>query len=130
MTARRVAIVAGFVGGAGWVGKILVMTVQGGPDLDSVLETIVFLMGLVGVPIAAAAGAAYLTRERSGWVRVLSAVAGVVAVVLILGLQPALTALPGDSWIQAEAVFGLLGLAALTMAIVLARTDKEPHATH
>lgn len=124
MTARRIAVVAGFVGGVGWVGKILVMTVQGGPDLDSVIETIAFLMGLVGVPVAAAAAAVHLSRGRSGWVRVLSAVAGLVAVALILGLQPALTALPGESWIQAEAVFGLLGLAALTTAIVLARVDK------
>lgn len=130
MEARRIAIVAGFVGGLGWLAKMLVMAVQGGPDLDSAVETIAFLLGLVGVPVAAAAAAVHLTRERSGAFRAASAIAAVVAVALIIGLlQPALTALPGESWIQAEAVFGLLGIAAVAVAVALARSGRGTRGT-
>lgn len=108
---------------------MLLMAAQGRPDLDSVPETIAFLTGLIGVPVAAAAAALHLTQERPVWIRASSALAAVVAVALVIGLvQPALTALPGDAWIQEEAVFGLLGLVALAAGFILARTDERSRA--
>jgi len=122
MTAQQVARAFGTVGGIGWLGKMLVMAVQGGPDPDSIVETIAFLAGLIGVPVAAAATAVYLTRSRPILARIGAAIAGLLIVAVVIAvLQPALTALPGDSWIQAEAVFGLLGVAALLVAVALGR---------
>lgn len=130
MFAKRLAIVAGMAGGIGWLAKMVVMAVQGGPDLDSPTENVTFLVGLVGVLVAAGAGGAYLTRTRPGWMRAVSAVVSVVAVLLIIGvLQSAFTALPGDAWIQEEAVFGVMGLAALRAALLLRRGDQEVVAT-
>lgn len=118
MNARNVAVVAGLVGGLGWLAKMAIMTVQGGPDLDSIPEGIAFLAGLVGVLVAAAAVGAHLTRARGwGW-RVLAGVAAVLVAGLAIGSgQTALTALPGDSWVQEEAIFGVVGLLALLAAV-------------
>ena len=130
MSARRIAIIAGFVGGIGWLAKMLVLAVQGGPDPDSAPETIAFLTGLVGVPCAAAAAAAHLTGKRSPLFRAGAAIAAVVALMLVsLLLQVALTALPGDSWVQAEVVFPLVGIAAVATAIVLRRADEGDRVT-
>jgi hypothetical protein len=126
MRARTVAIVAGLVGGIGWMGKIVVMAVQDGPDEDSLLEAIAFFLGLVGVVIAAAAIGAYLGRRASVGRRVAYAVGAVVAVVAVVGLgQAGLTALPGDSWVQEEAIFGIAGLAAFVSAMVLMRSGPD-----
>jgi hypothetical protein len=126
MRARTVAIVAGLVGGIGWMGKIVVMAVQGGPDDDSLLEAIAFFTGLGGVVIAAAAVGAYLGRRASVGRRVVYAVGAVVAVVAIVGLaQAGLTALPGDSWVQEEAIFGIAGLVAFVSAMVLMRSRPD-----
>jgi hypothetical protein len=126
MRARTVAIVAGLVGGIGWMGKIVVMAVQDGPDEDSVLEAIAFFLGLVGVVIAAAAIGAYLGRRASVGLRVVYAVGAVVAVVAIVALgQAGLTALPGDSWVQEEAIFGIAGLVAFVSAMVLMRSQPD-----
>lgn len=39
MDARRVAVVAGLIGGTGWLIKVLVMALHGGPDENSVPES-------------------------------------------------------------------------------------------
>lgn len=126
MRARTVAIVAGLVGGIGWMGKIAVMAAQGGPDEDSLVEALAFFAGLAGVVIAAAALGAYIGRRESVGRRVVYAVGAVVAVALIVGLgQAGLSALPGDSWVREEAIFGIVGLVAFVSAIVLMRSRPE-----
>lgn len=126
MRARTVAIVAGLVGGIGWMGKIAVMAAQGGPDEDSLVEALAFFAGLAGVVIAAAALGAYIGRRELVGRRVVYAVGAVVAVALIVGLgQAGLSALPGDSWVREEAIFGIVGLVAFVSAIVLMRSRPE-----
>jgi hypothetical protein len=126
MRARTVAIVAGLVGGIGWMGKIVVMAIQDGPDEDSLLEAIAFFAGLVGVVIAAAAVGAYLGRRASVGRRVAYAVAAVVGTAAVVALgQAGLTALPGDSWVKEEAIFGIAGLIVFITAIVLMRSRPD-----
>jgi len=126
MRARSVAVVAGIVGGVGWLAKMVVMWTQGGPDLDSVPETIAFLTGLVGVAVAAVATGVHLTRGRGVGARILGGIGVLVVVVLVVGGgQELLTALPGDSWVQAEAIFGLVGLVAVVTSATLIRTPPS-----
>lgn len=126
MRARTVAIVAGLVGGIGWMGEIVVMAVQDGPDEDSLLEGIALFAGLGGVVIAAAAVGVYLGRRSSVGRRVVYAVGAVVAVAAIVGLgQAGLSALPGDSWVWEEATFGIVGLVAFVSAMLLMRSRPE-----
>lgn len=120
MEVRRVAVWAGIVCGIGWLTKLLVMAVQGGPDPSSLAESVAFIVGLVGLVLLAAALGAHLSRHRPVWARAVSAAGAVLVTALMLGLlQAALTSLPGDAWVQSEAVFGLAGLAALAIARAL-----------
>lgn len=117
MRARTVAIGAGLVGGLGWMAKLVIMALQGGPDPASAPESAAFVVGLVGVLIGAAAAGTHLGRGRSVARRVLSAVAGVLAVGAVISLgQLLLSALPGESWVQEEAIFGIVGLLAVVVA--------------
>jgi hypothetical protein len=121
--ARTIAIVAGFVGGLGWIGKIIVMATKGGPDPDSGPEAIAFFVGLVGVGVAAAAAGTYLARGRSSIQRILAAAGGLVAMGLVIAAaQAGLPALLGDGWVQEEAIFGALGLFAISAATVALRS--------
>lgn len=122
MKARAVGIAAGIVCGLGWLAKMAIMAGQGGPDPDSVTESIAFLTGLAGVVVATAALGVHVTRDRSIVIRVLAAAAALVVVSLVVGMgQFALTALPGESWVREEAIFGLVGLAALVTATAAMR---------
>jgi hypothetical protein len=80
-------------------------------------------------------GAGMRTRTvviGAGFVGGLGELAGLAAVVIVgvvVGLgQAALTALPGDSWVQEEAIFGLVGLAAVVMATATLRRPARPGA--
>lgn len=126
MRARKVAIVAGLVGGLAWMAKLVVMGIQGGPDPDSVPEAIAFFLGLVGVVVAAAALGAYRARGGSPARTALYAVGAVVVTVAVVGLgQLALTALPGDTWVQEEAIFGAAGLVAVLAAAAAFRPRAD-----
>ena len=121
-----VAVVAAIVGGVGWLAKIVIMTAAGGPNPDSALEAIAFFAGLGGVVIAAAAAGLYLARSTSQVRRVLAAIAAVVFTAVVVGVgQAALSALPGDAWIQEEAVFGIVGLAALVAAAIASTRPSD-----
>ena len=121
--ARTIAIVAGFVGGLGWIGKMIVMAARGGPDPDSGPEAIAFFVGLVGVGVAAAATGTYLAPHgRSSMQRILAAAGGILAMGLVIAAaQAGLPALLGDGWVQEEAIFGALGLFAVSAATVALR---------
>jgi hypothetical protein len=126
MRARTTAIVAGIAGGLGWLAKIVVMALQDGPDPDSIPEAVAFFVGLLGVMIAAAATGAFLARERPPVRRVGAAVGAVVATGVVIGIgQWALGSLPGDGWLQEEAIFGLVGLVALAAALFALRARPE-----
>ena len=75
MDARNVAIVAAIVGGLGWLAKIVVMALQGGPDSESVPEAAAFFTGLVGVMVAAGAVQEEAIFGIAGLVSVLAALA-------------------------------------------------------
>jgi hypothetical protein len=76
--------------------------------------------------IAAAALGIYIGRRDSVARRVAYAVGAVIAVAVIVGLgQAGLSALPGDSWVREEAIFGIAGLVAFVSAIVLTRSRPE-----
>lgn len=120
--ARRIAIVAGLVGGAGWITKVLVMSAQGGPDPNSASEAIAFFVGLFGVAIATAAVGIHIEHARPAWRRVLAAIVGIVGLVLVIGLaQVALPALFGDGWVPEEAIFGAIGFFAIIAALFFLR---------
>jgi uncharacterized membrane protein YfcA len=122
MSTRSVAVVAGLIGGVGWSAKIVVMALQGGPDPDSIPEALAFFSGLLGVIVAAAAAGAYLARDRRPAWRIGAAIGAVLAVAAITGVgQAALGALPGDGWLQEEAIFGLIGVIAVIAATLALR---------
>ena len=126
MTARRIARTAGFAGGIGWIAKIGIMAIQGGPDARSIPENVAFFLGLAGVLVAGAAAGIHLARARTRPYRVAAAVAGVLAVVLLVGAgQTLFTALPGNGWFQKEATFGLAGLVVLLTTGIALRPGRE-----
>jgi hypothetical protein len=119
MRARTVGIVAALVGGVGWMAKIVIMAFQGGPDPDSIPEAIAFFTGLVGVVVAAGAAGAHLARRASTLRRGAAAVAAIVVVAAAVAAgEWALNALPGDGWLQDEAMFGITGLVAVLVALL------------
>jgi hypothetical protein len=127
---RTVGIIAAFAGGIGWVGKIVIMTAQGGPDPNSVPESIAFFMGLLGVVVASASTAAYLARTRPMWLRVLGGAGAVLVVGLLVGAgQAGLSALPGDAWIREEAIFGVVGVFVLLAAVTALRRPVDRRET-
>jgi peptidoglycan/LPS O-acetylase OafA/YrhL len=122
--ALTVAITAALIGGIGWLAKIVVMIAQGGPDDDSVPEAIAFFLGLLGVMVAAATAGAHRAGGRPLGLRVLAAVGAVVLVGVVVGVgQAALSALPGESWVREEAIFGIVGAVfVLAAAVALHRS--------
>ncbi|MGH3386080.1 MAG: hypothetical protein ACRDO1_16005 [Nocardioidaceae bacterium] len=127
MRSRTIAVWAGVIGGVGLLAKMVVMAIQGRPEpTTSVPENIAFFVGIIGLAIAASASGAYLTRRRAVIWRVLAAIAAVVVVAAALGIgQTLLMALPGDSWWQEEAIFGVLGLVALAAATSAAGSHRR-----
>lgn len=119
MRISAVTVVAGVVGGLAWVVKFLVMVGQGGPESGSVAENISFALGLVALAVAAGMVGWQTARTNKAGLRVLAAIAGVIAFAGVQGIgQVALSALPGDSWVQEEAIFGVLGALAVLLAVV------------
>lgn len=93
------------------------MAAQGGPDPNSVTEAVAFFVGLGGVSTAAGAVGVHLTRGRSLVRRAAGTFAGiVVAVTAVRGRQGASSVLPGEAWIEEEAIFGAIGLVAVVVA--------------
>ena len=127
MRSRTVAVWAGAIGGVGLLAKMVVMAVQGRPEpATSIPENITFFVGIIGLAVAASASGAYLTRGGAVIWRVCAAIVAVGVVVVVLGVgQVLLTALPGDSWWQEEAIFGLLGLVALAAATSAAGSHRR-----
>ena len=77
--------------------------------------------------VAAGAAGSHVTRGASWWRRALAAVGAVVVVAVIGGLgQAELTALPGDSWVQEEAIFGIAGLVSVLAALSALRHHDGP----
>jgi hypothetical protein len=130
MRARTVAVVSALVGGLGWLAKMVILTAQGGADPDSVPESIAFFLGMLGVLVALAATGAHLTRGRSPGLRALASLGTVLAGGLaVSAVQLALAALPGDAWVQEEAVFGIAGLVAVVVATRTLRRAGGPTGT-
>jgi hypothetical protein len=123
MRAWRVAVVAALVGGTGWLAKIVIMALQGGPDPDSIPEAIAFFAGLLGVLVAAAAFGVHRAQSGTTARRIVYAVGAVAVTIAVVGLgQTVLGALGGDGWLWEEAIFGLVGLAAVAAAGAALRT--------
>lgn len=118
MNARVIGIAGGLVWGFGWISKMAIIAVQGGPDEGSAWEAAAFFTGLIGAVVAAAAVGAYLTRGKAAGLRALAAVGSVLIVGLLVAAgQRSLMALPGDNWVQEEAFLGISGLVAAVVAI-------------
>lgn len=113
---RKVGVTAALVGGTGWVGKILIMAVQRGPDAQSVPEAIAFFAGLAGVIVASASLGFYLTRTRPAALRALAAFGAVLATAVVVGIGQAGLSGLGEGWIFEEAIFGVAGIVALLVA--------------
>lgn len=112
-----IAVALGMLGGLAWVAKFLVMVGQGGPRSGSVPENLAFFLGLIALPVAAAALGWHLTRDRRTGLRVVAAVGGLIVFAGVQGIgQLLFTALPGDQWQQEEAIFVVLGLLAVLLA--------------
>lgn len=126
---RTTGIIAALVGGLGWIAKIVIMAARGGPDLQSISEATAFFAGVSGVVVASAVVGIYAVGSRGpGW-RALGAVGAVVVAVLITTVgQAGLSALPGESWVQEEAIFGIAGVVAVLAAVITAthgRADRR-----
>lgn len=131
MNARLIGIAGGLVWGFGWISKMVIMTVQGGPDDGSAWEAAAFFTGLIGAVVAAAAAGVHLAHGKTAGLRALAAVGGVLVVGLVVTAgQRSLMALPGDDWLQEEAVLGISGLVAVVVAIatVLRATTRKKRA--
>jgi peptidoglycan/LPS O-acetylase OafA/YrhL len=125
-TTRKVVMIAAVVGGLGWIGKIVIMAVQGGPDPESLLEAIAFFSGLLGALVTAAAGGVYLARARPTLLRLLAAVGAVIVVAMIVGVGQAGLGALGDAWIYEEAIFGLAGAALIILAVAMRQPADRP----
>lgn len=128
MTARRLAVALGIIGGTAWAAKFLIMLAQGGPESESIPENVTFFLGLLALAVGAAAAGWHLARGRSTGLHLLAAVGGVLVLVVLLGTgQTLFTALPGESWQQEEAIFALLGVLAALTALAARLRPRVPH---
>jgi hypothetical protein len=119
MIARRVTLVAGLVGGLGWLTKVALIWGNGGTNTDQGVVAVFYVVGLLGLVVAFAAAGAWLTAGRPVWQRALAVVVGLVTFFLTLAALDAVLApvAPDDHWFAEEVEIVAMGLVGLLVGL-------------
>lgn len=129
MTSRRIALWASIAAATFWTAKSIAISLAGGLD-KSPLEAPLFFLGLISFVVAVVALGVALTPGRHALVRVAAGVGGfVVGFVLTLLVDAVVgsfeTAGAERHWVWTEFNLWVVALAALTLAVAVARPREE-----